>query len=102
MSRDIPDLRIVLSAFILFSAMMLAAVAYPRGEFVLVIGGPNSTEAGMMKIIADAGGTFVQQGNFGWLAVAHAETTGFPSRLMRAGAYIVLDHALASGCLERK
>jgi hypothetical protein len=101
-SRDIPDFRIVLSAFFVFSAMMLAAIAYPRGEFVLVVGGPDSTEAGMMKIISDAGGTFVAQGNFGWLAVAHAEATGFPSRLMRAGAFIVLDHALASGCLERK
>jgi len=100
-ARDVPDMRIVLIAFIAFSAMMLSAIAYPRGEFVLVVGHPDANEAGMMKIIAEAGGTFVSQGNFGWLAVAHAETSGFPSRLRQAGALVVLDHALAAGCLER-
>ena len=100
--EELPDLRIVIFAFIAFLAMMLAAIAYPRGDFVLVVGAPGATEAGMMTIIAEAGGTFVSPGNFGWLAVAHGETSGFASRLMQAGALIVLDHALAAGCLERK
>ena len=100
-SSERPDMRVVIVAFLAFSAMMLGAIAYPSGEFVLVVGPSGTTEASMMRIIADAGGSFVSPGNFTWLAVAHAETAGFPSRLRQAGALVVLDHALAAGCLER-
>lgn len=96
------DIRVIAAAFIAFSLCMLAGLAYPRGDFVLVVGRPGMDEAGMMSVIADAGGTFVSSGNLGWLAVAHAQQPGFAGRLMRAGAILVLDHALAEGCLERK
>lgn len=95
------DIRMIVVAFAAFSLLMLVGLAYPRGDFVLVVGRPGMDEAGMMSIIDRAGGTFVSRGNLGWLAVAHAEQSGFAGRLMRAGAFLVLDHALAEGCLER-
>ncbi len=81
---------------------MLGGLAYPRGDFVLVVGNPHTNEREMMGMISEAGGTFVTQGNYGWLVVAHAERPGFAARLLKAGAWLVLDHALALGCLERK
>src|SRR5690606_25102936 len=83
-----------------FSLLMLAILALPRSEFVLVVGWPGMTEARMMQIIADSGGSFVSGGTRSWLAVAHADTAGLPGRLMEAGAMLVLDHSLAVGCRE--
>ena len=102
MAREQFDVRVIIGAFVAFTVFMLAGLAYPRSDFVLVVGRPGVDEAGMMSIIARAGGTFVSRGNLGWLAVAHAEQSGFAGRLMRAGALLVLDHSLAEGCLERK
>jgi hypothetical protein len=102
MAREQLDIRMIIVAFVAFSAVMLAGLAYPRSDFVLVVGRPGIDEADMMSIIARAGGTFVSRGNLGWLAVAHAEQSGFAVRLVRAGALLVLDHSLAEGCLERK
>lgn len=100
--QDKPDIRVIASLFGAFILLMLAGLAFPRGEFVLVVGRPGSDEAAMMDMIARAGGSFVSRGSVGWLAVAHAESLHFNTRLVDAGAILVLDHALAAGCLERK
>jgi hypothetical protein len=98
---ELPNLTFIGAAFAAFVFLMLAGLAVPRGNFVLVVARPGTSEAATMDIIARAGGTFVSQGNYGWLAVAHAENSGFAGRLLKAGAFLVLDHSLAAGCLER-
>ena len=102
MSGQRLNIKAISAAFIAFAALMQAVIAYPRSDFVLVVAPPGTNEAAMMDIIAGAGGTFVSHGNYGWLAVAHAENSGFAARLLRAGALLVVDHALAAGCLERE
>jgi hypothetical protein len=102
LSRDLPDFRAVITTFLAFVTILLVGLAVPRGEFVIVVASPGMTQSRMMQLISDADGTFVTQGNLDWIAVAHAEKSGFVSRLFRAGALLVLDHALAAGCLERK
>ena len=101
LQNETPNFKLVVSAFLAFVTLTLVGVALPRGDFVLVVGRPGADEAGMMQIIAEAGGTFVTHGNYSWLAVAHAEAEGFSKRLLKAGALLVLDHSLAAGCLER-
>lgn len=102
MQSDRPNILVVFLAFIALSGTVLVALAVPRSDFVVVIATPGVSEASMMRLISDAGGTFVTQGSADWIAVAHAEGTGFVSRLFGAGALLVLDHSLAFGCLERK
>lgn len=101
-TRDRLNIRVVGAAFAGFSALMLLAMALPRTDFVLVVGWPGMSEAEMMRIITDSGGSFVSGGTQSWLAVANAETKGLPARLMKAGAMLVLDHSLAAGCMEGK
>jgi hypothetical protein len=101
MSKELPNIKSVAAAFAVFVGLMLVGVVYPRNDFVLVVGRPGMNEAGMMEIVARAGGTFVAGGRLGWLVVAHAENSGFATRLLHAGAVLVLDHSLAAGCLER-
>eukprot|EP01035_Chromulina_nebulosa_P014017 gene14017-18559_t len=96
---DLPNFRVVGAAFVLLTVFMLAGIAFPRGDFVLVIGRPGTDEARMMTIVAAAGGTFVSRGAYGWLAVAHSEGRGFASRLIQRGALLVLDHAASYGTL---
>jgi hypothetical protein len=92
----------IATAFLGFTVIMLAGIAYPRDDFVLVVGVPGSDETAMMQTIAGAGGELVSAGRYQWLAVAHSTSPGFAARLMRQGAFLVLDHALASGCLKGK
>ena len=94
------EIKAVAAVFFAFVVLMLAGVAVPRGKFVLVVGWPGASEARMMEIIAAAGGTFVQKGGRDWLAIAQSDNSDLPARLMRNGAMIVLDHALAAGCTE--
>jgi hypothetical protein len=100
MPTDQLNIKAVANVSAAFIVLMLATLALPRSDFVLVVGWPGMTEARMMQVIADAGGSFVAGGAHSWLAVAHAESAGLPSRLMGAGAMLVLDHSLAVGCME--
>jgi hypothetical protein len=94
------EIKAVATVFLAFAVLMLAGVAVPRSKFVLVVGWPGASEARMMEIITTAGGTFVEKGGRDWLAIARSESPDLPARLMRQGAMIVLDHALAAGCSE--
>jgi hypothetical protein len=94
------DLRLIAVTCAGMALLTLAGIAYPRGDFVLVVGKPGITEAAMMNVISAAGGSFVSGGRYDWLVVAHAESDGFASRLMRSGALLVLDHSLAAGCTQ--
>lgn len=99
--EELPNIRAIAAAFVAISFAMLCGLAFPRGDLVMVVGRPGITEAAMMDMIGTAGGSFVSRGRFGWAAVAHAESSGFALRLLETGALLVLDHSLASGCLER-
>jgi hypothetical protein len=100
MRRDTLDLRSVATAFLALVMLMFAGIAFPRGPYVLVVGWPGTSETAMMQIVAAADGSYVQGAGRSWLAVVHADAPGLPTRLMHAGAMIVLDHALALGCTE--
>ena len=99
---DAINFRMVLAAFAAFVSLMLVGVAVPRGQFVLVVGWPGTSEARMMQIVAAAGGSFVEGAGPSWLAVVHSERPGIATRLIGEGAMLVLDHALAVGCSEGK
>jgi len=99
---DAINFRVVFAAFVAFVGLMLVGVAVPRGQFVLVVGWPGTSEARMMQIVAAAGGSFVEGAGPGWLAVVHSERPGLATRLIGEGAMLVLDHALAVGCSEGK
>lgn len=96
------DFRLAAAVFFAFAVLMLVGVAMPRGQYVLVVGWPGTSEARMIQIVAAAGGSFVEGAGQSWLAVVHSDAPGLPGRLMSEGAMIVLDHALAVGCTEGK
>ncbi|SMD06776.1 hypothetical protein [Rhizobium sp. RU36D] len=84
--------------FGLFLVLALAVWAAPQGRYVLVLADPAQTPQGMLEVIGKAGGLFVEQGRFPWLAVAYSEAEDFPERLRQSGALLVLNHSLAVGC----
>ena len=85
----------------IFLALLAFALATPRGEFVLVVGKPGQSEGQVIELIGRAGGSFVAPGRFGWIAVAHSSAPDFVRKLNAAGAFLVLNHALAVGCLQK-
>lgn len=102
MPSEAIDFRVAGGAFMLFLFLLLAGIAVPRGQYVLVVGWPGTSEARMMDIVSAAGGSFVEGAGPSWLAIVHSDRPGLPTRLMSQGAMIVLDHALAAGCTEGK
>lgn len=102
MRSEAVDVRAVGGAFLAFFLLILVGMAVPRGQYVLVVGWPGTSQARMMQIVAGAGGSFVEGAGRSWLAVVHSDAPGLPARLMHQGAMIVVDHALAVGCTEGK
>jgi hypothetical protein len=102
MRSEVLDLRSAAAAFLALALVMLIGIAIPRGQYVLVVGWPGTSQARMMQIVAAANGSFVEGAGHSWLAIAHADAPGLAARLMQEGAMIVLDHALAVGCTEGK
>lgn len=102
MQSEAIDFRAAAGAFLAFVLLLLIGMAVPRGQYVLVVGWPGTSQARMMQIVAGAGGSFVGGAGRSWLAVVHSDAPGLPTRLMSQGAMIVLDHALAAGCTEGK
>lgn len=100
--RDVSarDYRIVGLHFLAFLGLLLAVWAWPSGGFALVVTDPRSGGAENMKIISDAEGTFVSGTNVPWMTVAYSDDSNFPARLMRTGAWLVLNHRLAAGCIR--
>jgi hypothetical protein len=89
-------------AFAFICLTMLVVLLMPRSEFVLVVAPSSDDPSQMMTLIGDAGGSFVAETRFPWLAVAYSEKDGFSGRLMERGAYAVLNNIFASGCLQLK
>lgn len=80
--------------------LVLAVAARPTSSFVLVVTSPDGDAAVNMSVIAEAGGTFVWSGRYPWMTVAYSEEPGFPARLLKAGAFLVLNHDLVVDCLK--
>jgi len=95
--------RCVIAAnFALFLVLLAFAAAWPSGRFVLVVAPPGSDAARTHALIARAGGAFVSPTRFASVAVAYSDGTGFARRLMEQGAFLVVNHALAAGCLQKE
>ncbi|TGD94284.1 hypothetical protein [Methylobacterium nonmethylotrophicum] len=75
----------------------LLVVALPRSETVAVLGRPGGGARDAVAIVAAAGGTLLRAGGAG-LVVARSDEAGFVRRLYGAGAWLVLDPAVAGGC----
>lgn len=84
--------------FALFLTLVLMVWAAPQGRYVLVLSDPGETAQGMLDLIGRAGGAFVEQGRFAWMAIAYSEADDFTQRLRQSGALLVLNHNLAVGC----
>ncbi len=89
------------SAFFGYMLLVSLAVAFPRGHYVLVIADPRSSPRQTIDLIGEADGSLVAFGRTPWMAVAYSGTDGFATRLMNAGALLVLNHSLAVGCQQK-
>lgn len=81
-------------------AAMFAAVAYPRSDTLVVVTEPGADPSTLMHVIGDAGGSLVSSTRFDWIGIAYSRNHDFAGRLLRSGAVLVLDHALAAGCTK--
>jgi hypothetical protein len=81
-------------------AVLLATVAVPAGPFVAVVMPPWSDGSAALSAVARADGTLVAPAGRPWIVIAHGQHSGFPARLRRAGAWLVINHALLSGCMS--
>ncbi|QLF70012.1 hypothetical protein FE840_010945 [Peteryoungia desertarenae] len=95
------SVRTAIAAYFLMTLLLLIGViSRPDGSFVLVVTSPSGDAAENMAVISEAGGAFVWAGRYPWISVAQSDEPGFATRLSKAGAYLVLNHSLAVGCLE--
>lgn len=94
------DYRIVGLYFLAFLGLLFAVWAWPSNGFALVVTNPRAGEAESMRVIAAAEGTFVSGTNVPWMTVAYSTDSNFSARLMRTGAWLVLNHRLAAGCIR--
>jgi hypothetical protein len=90
--------KVISAFFVLISGMMLLALAFPRGNFVLVVGRPGQTEARIVEIVDRARGSYVSGSEVEWIGVAYSNAPDFTSRLMKSGAFLVLNYSFAAGC----
>lgn len=95
------DRSVVAGFFALFLILAVSMWSMPNGRFVLVLSDPTAGMEANMHVIDSAGGMFVSSGRFPWMSVAYSDADDFASRLMKAGAVLVLNHQLAVGCLQR-
>lgn len=95
------DRRAVAGFFLLFLTLAVALWSIPNGRFVLVLTNPSHGAGESLAVVERAGGYFVSSGRMPWMTVAYSDADDFASRLMGAGAILVLNHQLAVGCLQR-
>lgn len=86
--------------FAIYLILVLAVWAAPSGRFVLVLTDPAQEPGYGISVIGRAGGSFVATGRYAWMTVGYSEDSDFPTKLMEAGAMLVLNHQLALGCLK--
>jgi len=83
-------------------AVMFATAAVPTGPFVAVVMAPGTDARGTVAAVARAGGALIAPGRVDWIVIAHSDDSGFASRLRGAGAWLVLNHKVLSGCVSAR
>lgn len=101
MSRS-SDVPVVVASFAFICLLSAVALLFPGGPFVIVVAPPGITPGQMHEMISEAGGRFVEEGRYPWMAVAHSERAGFARRLFGSGALLVTNHWMTESCLARK
>ncbi|MBB3398216.1 MULTISPECIES: hypothetical protein [unclassified Rhizobium] len=100
MSRN-ADILVVVASFTFICLLSAVALLFPAGPFVVVIASPDIRAAQMHQMIGDAGGQYIAEGRYPWMAVAHSDHAGFAQRLLRHGALLVTNHWMTESCLMR-
>lgn len=88
-------------AAVLLVLPLLALV--PAGDRLIVVTAPWHVDRPAAAVILQAGGELVSSDSLGreWMAVGHSDDKGFGSRLIAAGALLVLSGGFINGCLSR-
>lgn len=92
--------RTVAIHFALFLSLVGLVWAEPSGTLVMVVTNPADGAGGGMAVIGAADGALVSGSALGWANVAYSTDRDFPAKLRQAGAWLVVNHKLAVGCLE--
>jgi len=100
MSRN-TDIPVVVASFALICSLSAAALLFPAGPFVVVVAQPGIAATQMHEMISEAGGHYVEEGRYPWLAVAYSDRAGFARRLFGRGALLVTNHWMTETCLGR-
>jgi hypothetical protein len=100
MTANVLNRKIVAANFGAFLLLVGAAWASPSGNLVLVLTNPFEGEAAGISIIGEAGGALVSGSSLPWANVAYSEDREFSAKLRRAGAWLVINHNLAAGCMR--
>lgn len=77
-------------------------ILMPKNDRVAVFTSPWGGASNVMNVIADANGALVNGGKAEWIAVASSaseNSTDFVDKLYQAGAWLVIDGAIAAACL---
>lgn len=93
-------MKLMIANFFLCLFLVFSVWAAPRGEFVLVVSSPFETNSTRLGRIEQSNGSIVAFGRVDWIMVAHSSEPGFATRLMKAGALMVLNENLALGCIR--
>ncbi|MDQ0318164.1 hypothetical protein QO002_000302 [Pararhizobium capsulatum DSM 1112] len=94
------SITIVGWTFALFVSLLSILWMVPRGPFVVVITNPTKTPQSVVSIIAAADGMLVTNSGRPWISLAYSEAPDFPARLMKAGAWLVVNGAVSSACKQ--
>lgn len=100
MSRS-TDMAVVVASFAFICSLSAIALLFPSGPFVVVVAPPGIAAAQMHDMIREAGGHYVEEGRYPWLAVAYSDRAGFAERLFGRGALLVTNHWMTESCLAR-
>lgn len=92
------SLDFLVPAILALGVPLVTLLPAQAGLPVLVIAAPWADAAGTVALVGRAEGAILRGTAIPWIAVAVSSQPDFPGRLRRAGAWMVLDAALASGC----
>jgi hypothetical protein len=93
--------RLIIAGNLSVITLVLGASAtVPTGRFVAVVMPPWAGSGAGIAAVAEAGGAPVAQGRVDWIVIARAEEAGFAARVRHAGAWLVLNHQVFSGCFS--
>lgn len=92
--------RIVAVNAAVIALVLLMTIAVPTGSTVAVVVAPWGGTEAALAVVAAADGTLIGSTRADWVVIARGQDNRFVSRLRRAGAWIVLNHAPIAGCLR--